>query len=181
MKTYVALLLLLLGVVGWVYTPYFGEGVPYTHDGQIHIARLANYFIAYKQNQWPIRWAPNLNNGFGYPVFNYNYPLPYLLGIPLITANFSLESTYKVLMISALFAIVAGALLLLKDHFAKPAAFIAALTLGISPYVANLMYVRGGLGEIWTIALFIWVVWALNRSSKVIIRGNYQIFDLSLS
>ena len=54
---------------------YFHEGFPYTHDGENHLARFANYKIALKEGQFPPRFAPNLMSNYGYPVFNFTYPV----------------------------------------------------------------------------------------------------------
>ncbi len=158
MKSNVFFLLILIGLMLWVYKPFLNFGVPYTHDGQIHIARMANYFLGYKQGQWPVRWAPNLNEGFGYPVFNFNYPLPYLMSIPLISVNLSLETTYKTLMLLGLFGLVSAMFLFLKQQFGNLVSLVGAFSLGVSPYVANLLYVRGGLGELLSLFLGTWVL-----------------------
>ena len=53
--------------------PLFSNpGFPYTHDGQNHLARLSNYYLALKQGQFPPRWAPNLDAGLGYTSLNFN-------------------------------------------------------------------------------------------------------------
>lgn len=52
-----------------LFKPYLHTGFPYTHDGENHLARFANYKLALKEGQFPPRWAPNLMNHSGYPVF----------------------------------------------------------------------------------------------------------------
>jgi len=66
-----------------IYQDLLKPGLPFTHDSQNHLMRIANYTIALREGQLPPRWAPNLNNRFGYPVFNFNYPLPNILTQPL--------------------------------------------------------------------------------------------------
>jgi hypothetical protein len=46
---------------------YLSSEFPYTHDGENHLARFANYKLALKQGQFPPRLAPNLLNGYSYP------------------------------------------------------------------------------------------------------------------
>ena len=53
------------------------QGIPDTYDGNSHVARIANYYLAFRDGHFPIRWAPNLNYKFGYPVFQYHYQTPY--------------------------------------------------------------------------------------------------------
>jgi len=61
---------------------FLNQGVPVTHDGHNHLVRFANYKIAVRELHFPPRLAPNLVNGYGYPVFNYNYPLANLISLP---------------------------------------------------------------------------------------------------
>ncbi len=66
----------------------FHSGVPVTHDGNNHLVRFANYYIAVKEMQIPPRLAPNLVNRYGYPVFNYNYPLANIISLPFSILGF---------------------------------------------------------------------------------------------
>ena len=59
-------------------------GFPYTHDGENHLARIANYAVALRQGQFPPRWAPSFWAGYGYPVFNFNYPLLNIAAVPFL-------------------------------------------------------------------------------------------------
>src|SRR5258708_2749738 len=74
---------------------YFHSGFPYTHDGENHLARFANYALAIREIQFPPRFAPNLFNHYGYPVFNFNYPLANILSLPFTFARFNYELTFK--------------------------------------------------------------------------------------
>ena len=94
------ILLVLIGLAVWM--PLFKSGMPYTHDGENHLARFANYYIALKEGQFPPRLAPNLMNRYGYPVFNYNYPLANILSVPLTVVKVNLEDTFKILTLLAL-------------------------------------------------------------------------------
>ena len=42
------------------FLPYFRVGLPVTHDGENHVARFAQYYLALKQGQFPPRLAPTL-------------------------------------------------------------------------------------------------------------------------
>src|SRR5260370_42055205 len=87
---------------------YVHAGFPYTHDGENHLARFANYMLAVRELQFPPRWAPNLFSHFGYPVFNFNYPLANILSLPFSLARLNYELTFKILAISAVFFGVVG-------------------------------------------------------------------------
>ena len=84
----------------WINTKgLWHAGFPYTHDGENHLARFANYKIALREGQFPPRFAPNLLNHYGYPVFNYNYPLANILSIPFSIMKINYELTFKILVI----------------------------------------------------------------------------------
>ena len=146
-------------------SPYFKQGVPYTHDGENHLARFANYKIALKEGQLPPRFAPNLNNHYGYPVFNYNYPLANILSVPFSTLGISYEFTFKVLMIAAFLVGSWGIynwLKVLKLGNSKTRA-MAITSFLLAPFTVNLVYVRGNIGEAWAMALFPWLLWLTHR------------------
>jgi len=48
-------------------------------DGEWAVVRFGAFHRALKDGQFPPRWADNLFHGYGYPVLNFNYPLPYYL------------------------------------------------------------------------------------------------------
>lgn len=50
-------------------------GLPLTHDGVIHVARIANFYSALTEGTLVPRWAANLNWGFGTPILMFVYPL----------------------------------------------------------------------------------------------------------
>lgn len=146
---------------------YFQTGVPYTHDGENHLARFANFKLALKEGQFPPRFAPNLVNHYGYPVFNYNYPLANILSLPFSLFRVHYETTFKVLMATGLFLGAVGIYrwLSLMDT-SKTTRFIAITAYLAAPFTVNLIYVRGNPGEIWAMALFPWLLWLTLSISK---------------
>ena len=55
--------------------PMVHEGIPLTHDGRIHIARIANFYASLTEGNVVPRWASNLNWGYGSPIIEFVYPL----------------------------------------------------------------------------------------------------------
>ncbi|MEK7073761.1 MAG: hypothetical protein AAB960_00340, partial [Patescibacteria group bacterium] len=60
--------------------PLFGSRFIPTHDGEYHIIRFWQFFTGLASGQWFPRWAPDLNNGLGIPLFTFNYPFPSYIG-----------------------------------------------------------------------------------------------------
>ena len=53
----------------------FKSGLPLTHDGQDHVARIANFYQNLSEGNIIPRWAGNLNWGYGHPILEFLYPL----------------------------------------------------------------------------------------------------------
>lgn len=125
------------------------DGFYTSHDGENHTARIAQYYLAIKDGQFPPRFAGSFYNNLGSPIFVYIYPLPYILGTILHFTGLSFANTFKVLLstgfvVSQMFTYL-WLLELFKD---KKAALIGALFYAWVPYRFLLIYVRGSLSEL---------------------------------
>jgi len=136
-------------------------GFPETHDGQNHIARLANLHLASIDRHFPFRWAPNLNYKFGYPVFNFNYYLPQVAALAPVKLGFSFESSLK--LVIGLSLLVGGVFwyLLLRKWFNKWPALAGALLYITAPYQLVNIWVRGSVGEIVAFGLLPFLLWLI--------------------
>ncbi len=56
--------------------PLLHSGLFPTHDGEYHVIRFYEFDKVLRDGNLYPRWAPDLNNGYGVPLFNYVYPLP---------------------------------------------------------------------------------------------------------
>lgn len=143
---------------------YFHSGIPYTHDGENHLARFANYKIAVREGQLPPRFAPNLMNRYGYPVFNYNYPLANMLSLPLSLIKVPYDATFKLLVAGFL---VVGLLAVkrLGSVYRTSAAgtWLAMVVYGLAPFLLSAILYRGNIGEIMAYGLLPWLLWLVHR------------------
>jgi hypothetical protein len=155
------LVVLCIGVVGLLTRHFLTPGLPVTHDGENHVARFAQYKLALRQGQFPPRWAPNLINGYGYPVFNYNYPLLNILSLPFSLVKTSYIVTFKVLMTAGVVGGVLGVVVLSSVWQMSPLRTGLAVCLyGLSPYLLTSILFRGSIGEVWLYALLPWCLWS---------------------
>jgi hypothetical protein len=157
-------ILFLIVLTLFVTRPYFHVGFPYTHDGENHLARFANYKVAVREGQFPPRFAPNLFNHFGYPALNYNYPLANILSVPFSFIKINYEVTFKIEAVAAVFLALLGLekwleLLGIKDKTRSGALLLFAT----APYLLDTIFYRGNIGEIWAISLFIWLFWTVEK------------------
>lgn len=141
---------------------FFKPGFPETHDGQSHLARLANFHLAVIDRHFPFRWAKNLNYKFGYPVFHFNYYTPYLLALIPGQIGFDFEASFKLVFIFSLFSGGLFWYLLLRKKFGVVPALLAGLIYISAPYQLVNILVRGSVGEIVALGLFPFLFWSIN-------------------
>lgn len=119
-----------------------------SHDGENHTARMAQYYNALKDGQFPPRFAGNFYNGLGSPIFVYVYPLPYLIGSLIHLIGFSYANSFKILMgLSFIFSGLFSYLWFKELFKTERAAFLGALFYMWAPYRFLLIYVRASLSE----------------------------------
>lgn len=128
-------------------------------DLEFHGARVANYYLALRQGQLPPRWAPNLNYGFGYPMFMFTYQLPYIVAMVPYMAGLTIEMALNVVVIVS---IIAGGLGMFMLGYGLTrngwVGVIAALLYSFAPYLLATNFIRGALGEISFLGVFPWVI-----------------------
>lgn len=163
---------------------FFHVGVPVTHDGNNHLIRFANYKIAVRELQIPPRMAPNLVNRYGYPVFNYNYPLANILSLPFSILNFHYELTFKIIFsLSVFFAFVGANLFLRTKRFSKNARIFSLLVFALNPYIFTSIIFRGNIGEVMAWGILPWVFYLLERIkfTKVFLEKNLLLLTMFLT
>ncbi len=141
---------------------YFHAGFPYTHDGENHLARFANYAIAVREGQIPPRFAPNLMNHYGYPVFDFNYPLANIVSLPFSAMKLNYEVTFKALVFGAVAFGCWGSFCWLQRLGLKRSTQVLGMAVfAVNVYLLNTIAFRGNIGEIFAISLLPWMFWSI--------------------
>ncbi|MDO8659090.1 MAG: 6-pyruvoyl-tetrahydropterin synthase-related protein [Candidatus Parcubacteria bacterium] len=165
----------------------FKPGLPLTHDGQDHVARIANFYQNLSEGNIIPRWAGNLNWGYGHPILEFLYPLPsyfaslfHFLGFSLVDATKLVFGVSFVLSALAMYVFVRE---LLKD---EKAALLAGLLYVIAPYRFVDLYVRGAIGEhvafIFPPLIFYFLTkLSKNYSYRYVLGGSFSLAGLILS
>ncbi len=122
-------------------------GLPKTHDGQDHVARIANFYQSLSEGNVVPRWGGNLNWGYGHPVLMFLYPLPSYGASALHFLGFSFTDSLKVLFGITFVASVLAMYLWVRAQWNMGVALIGALVYGFAPYRFVDLYVRGAIGE----------------------------------
>jgi len=142
---------------------YFHAGFPYTHDGENHLARFANYAIAVREGQIPPRFAPNLLNHYGYPAFDFNYPLANILSLPFSFLRINPEVTFKILACLGVALGAYGSYLWLGElTHNRQTKILGIFVFAANLYLVNTIFFRGSIGEILAICLLPWAFWSVD-------------------
>ena len=132
-----------------------------------------------KDGQIPCRWTPDLGYGYGYPLFNFYPPMPYIVGQVYRTFGLSFVDSIKATAVTqitlcSLFMFILGA-----SVFGPIGGFIASVFYTYAPYHALNIYVRGAMNEAWA-AVFFPLVFYFSRRLVLDKKIKY-LFGLSLS
>ncbi len=155
----IGFLLVLMVSLGTV-SPLLGDGYFPMHD-DTQIGRVVSMGKALRGGQFPVRWVTDLGYGYGYPLYNFYGPLPYYVGGFLYALGTSGLSATKVMMILGM--ILAGGILYvaLVPFIGVLGGLIAGIFYAYAPYHAVQLYVRGAVGELWTLVFFPLLLWSL--------------------
>ena len=113
--------------------------------------------------QFPCRWSLDLGYGYGYPLFNYYPPLPYLIGQPFRWLGFQYIDVVKIVGILGFVTAAAFIYLLGREFWGRLGGLVAAAFYTYAPYHSVDFYVRGAINEFWALALFPAIFWTTYR------------------
>ena len=160
---------------------FIKPGFPETHDGQLYLARFANFYLAFRDRHFPVRWAPNLNYKFGYPVFHFNYYTPFIIGLVPYWLGADLETGFKFTILLSFFIGGLFTHLLFKRKISRSAGLVAALVYLTAPYQMTDILIRCSIGEVVAFAILPFSLWALDRLILKPNRLNFIISTLALA
>lgn len=119
----------------------------YGASDDLHIAWLNQMHRALMSGQIPPRFVPDLSFGFGYPLFNFVFPLPFYIGEVFHLVGFSLVESIKIVFGISLVVSAMAMYSFLKSLISKNLALLGALVYLYTPYRSTDVYVRGAVGE----------------------------------
>lgn len=107
-----------------------------------------------KDGQIPCRWSPDLGYEYGYPLFNFYPPMPYIVGQFYRTLDFSFMNSVKLSAVTQIILATFFMYLLGKAIFGEIGGLLSALFYTYAPYHALNIYVRGAYNEAWSSVFF---------------------------
>jgi hypothetical protein len=121
-------------------------------DFSLHIYRAMDFYQSLEEGIFPVNWAGSLNASFGYPLFNFIYPLPYYTVAFFHFLEFSFVDSLKIFI--ALTFVISGVSMyyFLKSFLPEFYAFAGGIFYLFAPYHLVNMHFRVDIGEIAAIA-----------------------------
>ncbi len=108
-------------------------------DGGWMVIRLSAFHQTLRTGQFPVRFLYNLNRGYGYPVTDFLYPLPFYFGEIIHLLGFGFVDSVKIVFAASF---IFGAYFMYRY-----AGLVAAIVYTFLPYRIFDVYSRGTLGE----------------------------------
>lgn len=143
----------------------FISGFPLTDDGNWMIIRFSAFYSTLSAGEFPVRFLGQLNNGYGYPVANFLYPLFMYLGSPIHLLGIGLMETIKIILILSIVFSGIFTFFWLKKYFDNISAFTGSIVYVYFPYHIYDVYKRGSVGEVLALAVFPFLLWQIKRKS----------------
>lgn len=139
-------------------------GVYESGDFTIHIYRSIAFYESLSQGNFLPSWASGLNATYGYPLFIFNYPLPYYIVSFFHFLGFSFIASMKLFLISNFLFSGIGMFLCAKKLLKyETAAFTAAIFYQFSPYHLIDLHFKNVIGEILLFTLLPFVFFSLQK------------------
>lgn len=132
----------------WVGKDLLDPKFLYSHDGLYHVLRLQQFHTALLDSQFPVRWAPTLLNGLGYPLFVINYHLPYYIAEAFHLAGLSsFDSIKAIYLVSIIGSAISSFYLFRYWTKSNLASIFGSILFTVAPYRLANIFSRGALGE----------------------------------
>lgn len=143
------------------------QGFPLTDDGNWMVIRFSAFYEALRNGQFPVRFLMRLNNGYGYPVADFLYPLFMYIGVPIHILGFNFVDTIKVILITSLITSSLFSYLWLRKLFDGISSLVGSVVYTFFPYHLYDVYKRGSVGEVLSLSVFPFILWQLERRSLI--------------
>ncbi len=129
-------------------------GMYYNMHDDMQIIRQLEFDRCLHDGQIPCRWTPDLGYGYGYPLFNFYPPLPYIVGQAFRTFGVNFMESIKLSAFVQIIAASASMFLLASSLFGPLGGLLSAIFFTYAPYHAVNIFVRGAYNEAWASVFF---------------------------
>ncbi len=119
-----------------------------TQDGDTLLIRLAEFHRMLRDGQIPVRYGTIINFAWGYPAFNFLYPLPMMTMEAFYLLGFGIIGSAKAWLTAATILSALTMFIWVRSWFGLKAGLAAAILYTYAPYRFLDLYVRGSVGEV---------------------------------
>lgn len=167
-----------------LFKPYF-----YTsHDGIHQVVRFYYFDQVVKDGQIPPRWVSGLLNGYGYPLFNFSYHMPWIISEIFHLLGLDIFQSIKMTFLAGFILSGMFMFILLKKIFDRLSAFTGMLIYLYAPYRFSNIFVRAAIGDatVFLFApLFFYALLNIKDSKKIqpsmVVMGSLSLSAIILS
>lgn len=142
-------------------------GFPLTDDGNWMVIRFSAFFQTLRAGQFPVRFLMRLNNGYGYPVADFLYPLFMYFAVPIHIVGINFVNTIKIVLVLCLLSSSLFSFLWLRKLFNNFSSLVGALLYTFFPYHLYDVYKRGSVGEVLALSILPFILWQIERRSLI--------------
>ena len=136
-----------------------------THDGHYALYNAAQFDLALRDGQVPVRWLPDLFGGRGLPHFLYYHPLVFFMVSLLHAAGFGFLAAMRLVQMLALLSAGMAAWAWLRRYVPHPAAVVGGMAYLLAPFAAVEIHVKGDPPAVLALAFVPLVMLAIDRAA----------------
>jgi len=156
------------------------------HDSMAGLIRALSMEKYMGHGQFLVRWSPEINFGYGYPMFNFYPPFFSFVSVIIfqLTHNMIWAINWSCFLFWALSGI--GMFLLAREYWGNEGGMFSALLYMYAPYHIIDLYVRGAFAEFSSFAFFPFLLFSILKLSRKLSLGSFilgvcSVFGLSLA
>lgn len=153
----------------------FQPGYFTSHDGWHQVVRLHYFNQAVGEGILVPSYISNLYYGYGYPLFIFNYQLPWYIGVLFMTAGKTVFEAIKDVYIVGFVLSALTMYYYLRSSYSTLESFAGSLLYIWTPYRFSNIFVRGATGEA---TIFMFIPLLLMSVDKIIEKKNYRYLTL---
>jgi len=165
---------------------FFNSHLINAHDSMAGLIRALSMDKYMGHGQFLVRWAPGINWGYGYPMFNF-YP-PFFSFISVLIFKLTHNMVLSINLACTLFWMLSGLgmFLLSREFWGTEGGMLSAVLYVYAPYHIADLYVRGAFAEFSSFAFFPFLLFSILKMSRKMSLGAFllgvgSIFGLSLT
>ena len=169
-----ALMLAIPAVLGLLHSGFF-----VSDDGNWMVIRFSAFFEALRNGEFPVRFLPHLNSGYGYPVADFLYPLFMYIGAPIHIFKVSFVDTVKIILGLSMILSSVFSFLWLRKQFDNISSLLGSAIYTFFPYHLWDIYKRGSVGEVLALGIVPFILWAIELESLPLAGLGYGLLIIA--